>query len=315
MPCTPPPGGVEEEQTKKRGLGVVYGTGRATGGFRAQFGTTVNVQLSLLAREALGRFKDEIGADPGYVQAGYLWLAQSEADREALRAALRVQHECGLTEAAEIGLDEIGRLNPALDRRGQRLDHHAAVDEPDRALHVARREGAEQLTDDLEVALAQRGRRVVHRRGRARQGWVHLAVLLDLYSRRVVGWSMNEKPTRQLATDALVMALARRQPSPGLLHHSDQGILYATASYRHILRTHGLIPSMSRKANCYDNAVAESFFSGLKNELIWHRDFRTRDEARSAIFEWIEVFYNRERLHQALDYVSPTRFEEQTGVA
>jgi len=148
-----------------------------------------------------------------------------------------------------------------------------------------------------------------------REGWVHLAVLLDLYSRRVVGWSMNEKPTRQLATDALVMALARRQPSPGLLHHSDQGILYATASYRHILRTHGLIPSMSRKANCYDNAVAESFFSGLKNELIWHRDFRTRDEARSAIFEWIEVFYNRERLHQTLDYVSPTRFEEQTGVA
>ena len=93
-------------------------TGRATGGFRAQFGTTVNVRLSLLAREALGRFKDEIGADPGYVQAGYLWLAQSEAEREALRAALRVQHEWGLTEAAEIGLDEIGRLNPALDRRG-----------------------------------------------------------------------------------------------------------------------------------------------------------------------------------------------------
>jgi sarcosine oxidase subunit beta len=93
-------------------------TGRATGGFRAQFGTAVNVRLSLLAREALGRFKDEIGADPGYVQAGYLWLAQSEAEREALRAALRVQHECGLTEAVEIGLDEIGRLNPALDRRG-----------------------------------------------------------------------------------------------------------------------------------------------------------------------------------------------------
>ncbi|HEY3157017.1 MAG TPA: FAD-binding oxidoreductase [Candidatus Eisenbacteria bacterium] len=93
-------------------------TGRATGGFRAQFGTTVNVRLSLLAREALGRFEDEIGADPGYVQAGYLWLAQSGAEREALRAALRVQHESGLTEAAEIGLDEIGRLNPALDRRG-----------------------------------------------------------------------------------------------------------------------------------------------------------------------------------------------------
>jgi transposase InsO family protein len=148
-----------------------------------------------------------------------------------------------------------------------------------------------------------------------REGWLHLAVLLDLYSRRVVGWSMNAKQNRQLANDALVMALARRQPHPGLIHHSDQGILYATASYRYILATHGIIPSMSRKGDCYDNAVAESFFSGLKNELIWHRDFRTRDEARSAIFEWIEVFYNRERLHQTLDYVSPTRYEEQTGVA
>jgi putative transposase len=148
-----------------------------------------------------------------------------------------------------------------------------------------------------------------------REGWLHLAVLLDLYSRRVVGWSMNGHQTRQLANDALVMALARRQPRPGLIHHSDQGILYATASYRHILTVHGLIPSMSRKGDCYDNAVAESFFSGLKNELIWHRHFRTRDEARSVIFEWIEVFYNRERLHQTLDYVSPTRYEEQTGVA
>lgn len=148
-----------------------------------------------------------------------------------------------------------------------------------------------------------------------REGWLHLAVLLDLYSRRVVGWSMNGKQNRQLATDALVMALERRQPHPGLIHHSDQGILYATASYRHILATHGMIPSMSRKGDCYDNAVAESFFSGLKNELIWHRDFRTRDEARSVIFEWIEVFYNRERLHETLDYVSPTRYEEQTGVA
>ena len=148
-----------------------------------------------------------------------------------------------------------------------------------------------------------------------REGWLHLAVLLDLYSRRVVGWSMNEKQNRQLATEALVMALERRHPNPGLIHHSDQGILYATASYRQILTAHGLIPSMSRKGNCYDNAVAESFFSGLKNELIWHRDFRTREEARSAIFEWIEVFYNRERLHQTLDYVSPTRYEEQAGVA
>ena len=114
--------------------------------------------------------------------------------------------------------------------------------------------------------------------------------------------------------DALTMAVERRRPQPGLIHHTDQGILYATASYRAILKAHHMLPSMSKKGDCYDNAVAESFFSGLKNELTWDQDFRTRTEARSAIFEWIEVFYNRERLHETLDYVSPVRYEEQTVV-
>jgi len=147
-----------------------------------------------------------------------------------------------------------------------------------------------------------------------REGWLYLAVLIDLYSRTVVGWAMSDRQNRQLAIDALTMAIERRQPQPGLIHHTDQGILYATASYRAILRTHHMLPSMSKKGDCYDNAVAESFFSGLKNELIWDQDFRTRAEARSAIFEWIEVFYNRERLHETLDYVSPMRYEEQTVV-
>lgn len=147
-----------------------------------------------------------------------------------------------------------------------------------------------------------------------REGWLYLAVLLDLYSRRIVGWAMSDRQNRQLATDALVMAIERRHPRPGLIHHTDQGTLYATSTYRDILKAHGLIPSMSRKGNCYDNACAESFFSGLKNELIWDRDFKTRSAARSAIFEWIEVFYNRERLHETLDYVSPVRYEEQTVV-
>lgn len=147
-----------------------------------------------------------------------------------------------------------------------------------------------------------------------REGWLYLAVLIDLYSRTVVGWAMSDRQNRQLAIDALTMAIERRQPQPGLIHHTDQGILYATASYRAILRTHHMLPSISKKGDCYDNAVAESFFSGLKNELIWDQDFRTRAEARSAIFEWIEVFYNRERLHETLDYVSPMRYEEQTVV-
>ena len=148
-----------------------------------------------------------------------------------------------------------------------------------------------------------------------REGWLYLAVLLDLYSRRVVGWAMGEKQNRQLAIDALVMAIEHRQPKPGLIHHTDQGLLYATSAYREILQAHHMIPSMSRKGDCYDNACAESFFSSLKNELIWDRDFKTRGEARSAIFEWIEVFYNRQRLHQSLDYVSPVRYEARTGVA
>jgi len=147
-----------------------------------------------------------------------------------------------------------------------------------------------------------------------REGWLYLAVLLDLYSRRVVGWAMSDRQNRPLAIDALTMAIERRRPEPGLIHHTDQGILYATASYRAILKAHHMLPSMSKKGDCYDNAVAESFFSGLKNELTWDQDFRTRAEARSAIFEWIEVFYNRERLHETLDYVSPMRYEEQTVV-
>lgn len=147
-----------------------------------------------------------------------------------------------------------------------------------------------------------------------REGWLHLAVLLDLYSRKVVGWAMSDRQNRQLATDALIMAIARRNPQPGLIHHTDQGILYASASYRAILKARQMIPSMSKKGDCYDNAVAESFFSGLKNELIWDRDFKTRAEARSALFEWIEVFYNRERLHQTLGYVSPMQYEENAVV-
>lgn len=144
-----------------------------------------------------------------------------------------------------------------------------------------------------------------------REGWLYLAVLLDLYSRRVVGWAMSATMNRALVIDALTMAIEHRRPRHGLIHHTDQGVLYATSAYRAVLKQHGLIPSMSRKGDCYDNAVVESFFSNLKNELTWHCRFQTRDAARAAIFEYIEVFYNRQRLHQTLDYVSPVRYEER----
>lgn len=144
-----------------------------------------------------------------------------------------------------------------------------------------------------------------------REGWLYLAVLLDLYSRRVVGWAMSGSMNRALVIDALTMAIEHRRPRPGLIHHTDQGVLYATSAYRAVLKHRGMVPSMSRKGDCYDNAVVESFFSNLKNELTWHCRFRTRDAARAAIFDYIEVFYNRQRLHETLDYVSPVRYEER----
>ena len=144
-----------------------------------------------------------------------------------------------------------------------------------------------------------------------REGWLYLAVLIDLYSRRVVGWSMGERLNESLVTAALIMAIEHRNPKPGLVHHTDQGIVYAAGGYRATLNQRGIIPSMSRKGDPYDNAVAESFFSNLKNELTWHVRFRTRDEARAAIFDYIEVFYNRQRLHQTLGYITPLQHELQ----
>jgi putative transposase len=144
-----------------------------------------------------------------------------------------------------------------------------------------------------------------------REGWLYLAVLIDLYSRRVVGWAMGQRMNQALANDALTMAIQHRQPKVGLIHHTDRGVLYGSASYQAILRHRGMIQSQSRKGDCYDNAVVESFFANLKNELTWHCRFKTRDEAKAAVFDYIEVFYNRQRLHETLDYVSPVRYEER----
>jgi putative transposase len=147
-----------------------------------------------------------------------------------------------------------------------------------------------------------------------REGWLYLAVLIDLYSRKVVGWAMGSKMNRSLVIDALTMAITHRRPAAGLIHHTDQGVVYATCAYRVILARHAMIPSMSRKGDCYDNACVESFFSSLKNELTWHQNFARRDEAKAAIFDYIECFYNPSRLHETLDYVSPVRYEEQRVV-
>ena len=142
-------------------------------------------------------------------------------------------------------------------------------------------------------------------------GWLYLAVVLDLFSRRVVGWATSERLTEGLAVEALHMGLARRRPRPGVLHHSDRGAQYASEEYRAVLAQHGMQRSMSRAATCWDNAVAESFFATLKVELGRDAAWPTRTEARRAVFEYIEVFYNGERRHSTLGHLSPVAFERQ----
>ncbi len=142
-----------------------------------------------------------------------------------------------------------------------------------------------------------------------REGWMYLAAILDLFSRRVVGWSIDSHIDRSLALDALAMALKTRRPEPGLLHHSDRGIQYASVEYQSQLQDRGIICSMSRKGDCWDNAVAESFFSTLKAELVHGTDYVSRSQARASVFEYIEVFYNNRRRHSALGYVSPVEHE------
>jgi len=148
-----------------------------------------------------------------------------------------------------------------------------------------------------------------------KEGWLYLAVVLDLYSRTVIGWAMGQRLTVELAEQALTMALANRTPKAGLLHHSDRGSQYAATSYQQQLTTHGITTSMSRRGHCWDNACVESFFGTLKRELVYHRHYATREEATQDIFEYIEVFYNRRRRHSTLGYDSPAEFEARTAVA
>ena len=144
-----------------------------------------------------------------------------------------------------------------------------------------------------------------------KQGWLYLAVVIDLFSRKVVGWSMDDTLKTSLVNDALIMAIQRRKPKPGLIWHTDRGSQYASDAHRTLLKKFGIIQSMSAKGNCYDNAVSESFFHTLKTELIYYTIFETKAHARMAIFSFIEIWYNRKRLHSYLDYMSPVEFEHK----
>jgi putative transposase len=142
-----------------------------------------------------------------------------------------------------------------------------------------------------------------------KQGWLYLAVVMDLFSRMVVGWSMSTSLEAVLCVDALQMALNRRRPGPDLLHHSDRGVQYACEQYQRLLASQGIVVSMSRKANCHDNAAMESFFGTLKTELIYQEQYQSIQQAKQAVFEYIEVFYNRQRRHSAIGYKSPVQYE------
>ena len=141
------------------------------------------------------------------------------------------------------------------------------------------------------------------------EGWLYLAAVLDLFSRKVVGWAMADRLQTDLVSDAMQMALEHRQPSEGLLHHSDRGVQYASDDYQQLLARHGICVSMSGKGDCWDNAVMESFWATLKTELVHQQRYQTRQQAKASIFVYIEVFYNRKRLHSSLGYVSPESFE------
>lgn len=145
------------------------------------------------------------------------------------------------------------------------------------------------------------------------EGWLYLAVMLDLYSRRVIAWAASANNDTALALDALRTGLRARRPKKGLVHHSDRGSPYASAEYRATLERHGIVASMSRKGDCWDNAVAESFFGTLRAELVDHEQYVTHDAARRSIDEYIDGFYNVERRHSFLDYVNPIEFELRSG--
>lgn len=147
------------------------------------------------------------------------------------------------------------------------------------------------------------------------EGWAYLAVIIDLFSRAVVGWAIDATLATSLPVAALRTALKQRRPQAGLLHHSDRGCQYTSGDYRALLASQGITVSMSRRGNCWDNAVAESFFSTMKNELVHRRCWNTRLQLRNAVFEYINVFYNRRRLHSSLDYKTPAEVEQEYGSA
>lgn len=215
-------------------------------------------------------------------------------------------HEALKSEGLHLGRKRVARL----------MRVYGIVAEPHRRMHWKRAFKTADAADNLvnqQFAVAEPNRvwaadMTMFWTG---SGWVHLAVVMDLYSRRVVGWAMHGQPSERLVVNALEMAVLSRRPEGPLIHHCDQGSQYRSYHFRSKLKEYGIQLSMSRKGNCWDNAVVESFFKTLKQELQNDARFVSREEARSQLFEYIEIFYNRKRLHSTLGYLSPTQFESK----
>lgn len=256
-------------------------------------------------------------------RSGYhAWAARTPGPRAQANAVLWPRIEQAYQESRQT----YGRprIQQWLERQGQKCSRHRVARRHRMASQTKRRFRA-SLTDsqhDLPIAPNRlRDRPLPARRDAVwvadityvttDEGWRYVAGVLDRHTRRCVGWAMADTLATSLPLAALDMALQHRRPAEGLVHHSDRGVQYASAAYRERWATAGAQPSMSRKGNCYDNAAMESFWSSLKRELVHRCRFATRAEARAAVFEWIEIFYNRERLHSALGYHSPVDFETQ----
>jgi putative transposase len=254
----------------------------------------------------------------------YAWRGRGESSRTRANRALLVQIKAAHRRSRNIygrrrvsrqlqragltcSLNRVGRLMRLAGLRGLQKRKYQATTDSKHGFPVAANVLARHFTaaapdqvwvsDITYLACAE--------------GWEYLATVMDLHSRRIVGWALQSSLERSLTLKALEMAITQRRPTPGLIHHSDRGVQYACGDYQSALQRQGMIPSMSRKGDCWDNAPKESFFGTLKCELSWHDSRPSRAEAHRKVFEYIEVFYNRQRLHSSLGYLSPVEFELQ----
>lgn len=248
----------------------------------------------------------------------YAWASRAEsaraADDRALAAEIRAAHEASRgrygsprvhaelrARGRRIGRKRVARLMRGMGLAARRRRRVRRTTDSRHAFPIAPNLLARNFTADAPDRIWLADLTYI---GTA-QGWLYLAVVLDLYTRRVVGWAMADHLRHELALAALDMAIVRQRPAPGLVHHADRGVQYAAHGYRARLRRHGMLCSMSRKGDCWDNAPMESFFASLKGELVEQADYQTRDEARADLFHYIEGFYNRRRLHSGLGYLTP----------